>query len=36
MKAGLEAPVHIAYEDMDLSAALKRALSHARGGNTHK
>ena len=35
-EAGLEVPVHIASEDMDLSADLKRALSYARGGNTHK
>ncbi|HEX3106418.1 MAG TPA: hypothetical protein VHQ22_18395 [Terriglobales bacterium] len=32
-EAGLEVPVHIASEDIDLSAELKRALSHARGGN---
>ncbi len=29
-EAGLDVPVHIASEDMDLSADLKRALSHAR------
>ena len=35
-EAGLEVPVHIASEDMDLSADLKRALSYARGDKTHK
>ena len=29
-EAGLDVPVHIATEDMDLSADLKRALSYAR------
>jgi len=29
-EAGLDVPVHIATEDVDLSADLKRALSHAR------
>ncbi len=31
-EAGLDVPVHIATEDMDLSANLKRALSYARHG----
>ena len=35
-EAGLDVPVHIASEDMDLSADLKRALSYARGGNKAK
>jgi len=35
-EAGLEVPVHIASEDMDLSADLKRALSYARAGTTGK
>jgi len=30
--AGLDVPVHIATEGMDLSADLKRALAYARGG----
>jgi hypothetical protein len=30
-EAGLDIPVHIATENMDLSADLKRALSQARG-----
>lgn len=29
-EAGLDVPVHIATENMDLSADLKRALAHAR------
>lgn len=32
-EAGLNVPVHIATENMDLSADLKRALAHARAGN---
>ena len=35
-EAGLGVPVHIASEDMDLSADLKRALFYARGGNKAK
>ena len=35
-EAGLEVPVHIASEDMDLSADLKRALSYARAGAKKK
>ena len=35
-EAGLDVPVHIASEDMDLSADLKRALFYARGGNKAK
>ena len=35
-EAGLDVPIHIASEDMDLSADLKRALSYARGGNKAK
>src|SRR6266568_3830610 len=31
-EAGLAVPVHIATENMDLSADLKRALAHARAG----
>ena len=31
-EAGLDVPVHIATENMDLSADLKRALAHARAG----
>jgi len=31
-EAGLNVPVRIATEDMDLSADLKRALSYARHG----
>jgi hypothetical protein len=31
-EAGLGVPVHIATENMDLSADLKRALAHARSG----
>ena len=34
-EAGLDVPVHIATEDMDLSADLKRALSYARHGRKH-
>ena len=34
-EAGLDMPVHIATEDMDLSADLKRALSYARHGRKH-
>jgi hypothetical protein len=33
-EAGLDMPVHIATEDMDLSADLKQALVHARAGTT--
>src|SRR5438477_10046341 len=35
-EAGLDIPVHIATENMDLSADLKRALAHARAGNQAK
>ena len=35
-EAGLDVPVHIATENMDLSADLKRALSYARAGKTEK
>src|SRR5258706_15109921 len=35
-EAGLDVPVHIAAENMDLSADLKRALAHARPGNQNK
>jgi hypothetical protein len=35
-EAGLDVPVHIATENMDLSADLKRALSYARAGTTGK
>src|SRR5436853_2118810 len=35
-EAGLDVPVHIAKENADLSADLKRALAHARGGNQLK
>jgi hypothetical protein len=35
-EAGLDVPVHIATENMDLSADLKRALAHARAGNQVK
>lgn len=35
-EAGLDVPVHIASEDMDLSADLKRALSYARAGAKKK
>ena len=35
-EAGLDVPVHIATENMDLSADLKRALSYARAGRTGK
>jgi hypothetical protein len=39
-EAGLDVPVHIATENMDLSADLKRALAHARtrarAGNQEK
>src|SRR6267154_5735715 len=31
-EAGLDVPVHIARENMGLSADLKRALAHARAG----
>jgi hypothetical protein len=34
-EAGLDVPVHIATEDMDLSAHLKQALSFARHGGKH-
>ena len=35
-EAGLDVPVHIATENMDLSAHLKRALAHARAGKQDK
>jgi hypothetical protein len=35
-EAGLDVPVHIASENMDLSADLKRALAHARAGTQDK
>ena len=35
-EAGLDVPVHIATENMDLSADLKRALAHARVGKQGK
>jgi len=35
-EAGLHVPVHIATENMDLSADLKRALAHARTGKRYK
>jgi hypothetical protein len=35
-EAGLDVPVHIASEEMDLSADLKRALSYARAGTKKK
>jgi hypothetical protein len=35
-EAGLEVPVHIATENMDLSADLKRALSRVRGRSNAK
>src|SRR5438552_9686511 len=35
-EAGLDVPVRIATESMDLSADLKRALAHARAGNQVK
>lgn len=35
-EAGLDVPVHIATESMDLSADLKRALSYARAGRKNK
>ena len=35
-EAGLDVPVHIATENVDLSADLKRALAHARAGNQVK
>ena len=35
-EAGLDVPVHIASEKMDLSADLKRALSYARAGAKKK
>jgi hypothetical protein len=35
-EAGLDVPVHIATENADLSADLKRALAHARAGNEVK
>ena len=35
-EAGLDVPVHIATENMDLSADLKRALAHARAGKHGK
>ena len=35
-EAGLEVPVHIATENMDLSADLKRSLAYARTGKQQK
>ena len=35
-EAGLDVPVHIATENADLSADLKRALAHARAGSQVK
>ena len=35
-EAGLDVPVHIAAENMDLSADLKLALAHARAGKHDK
>jgi hypothetical protein len=35
-EAGLDVPVHVATENMDLSADLKRALAHARAGKQDK
>ena len=35
-EAGLDVPVHIATENMDLSADLKRALAYARAGKQDK
>jgi hypothetical protein len=35
-EAGLDVPVHIATENADLSADLKRALAHARAGSPAK
>ena len=35
-EAGLDVPVHIATENMDLSADLKRALAHARSGKQNQ
>ena len=35
-EAGLDVPVHITTENVDLSADLKRALAHARAGNQVK
>ena len=35
-EAGLDVPVHIATENMDLSADLKRALAYARTGKQEK
>ena len=35
-EAGLDVPVHIATENMDLSADLKRALTYARAGKQDK
>ena len=35
LQAGLDVPVHIATEGMDLSVDLKRALSYARHGRKH-
>jgi hypothetical protein len=35
-EVGLDVPVHIASEEMDLSADLKRALSYARAGAKKK
>jgi hypothetical protein len=35
-EAGLDVPVHIATENMDLSAGLKRALAYARTGKQEK
>jgi hypothetical protein len=35
-EAGLDVPVHVATENMDLSADLKRALAYARTGKQEK
>ena len=35
-EVGLDVPVHIATENMDLSGDLKRALSYVRGGGKSK
>jgi hypothetical protein len=35
-EAALDVPVHIATENMDLSADLKRNLAHARAGKQDK
>jgi len=35
-ESGIQEPVHIASENMDLSADLKRALSYVRSGGKSK